>query len=719
MGNNRSSLRNNTVEKRAGYTGKDPGSEPEKPNLGSLVQFVNSGNYMEAEKLAVSMIRDYPAFAMGWRILSYIFQQTGRNKEALAPMKKAADLMREDAATLNDLGVLQKKIGRLIEAEASYRKALKLNSGIAEIHSNLGNLLRERGLNEEAANCFRQAISLKSDFSDAQIGLGLALKSLGKPKEAEICFRIAIKLAPRSAEAHINLGSLLSDLYRFPEAMSCFKQAISLQPRLVAAHINMGVTLRILGQLPAAEASTRYAIVLDPRNPEAYNNLGNILREAGRLEEAIECYQHALNIKSDYAIAYSNLLFALNYASMASPEKLLRLARQWEQSVLNPQSRREARRYKFSKKDRHGKPLKIGYVSGDYMQHAVSYFIGQVFKHHDRKRVEVYAYSNNSYQDDVTSRIRSRVDQWAQISGMPDDICAQRIRADGIDILVDLSGHTAYNRLGVFARRAAPVQAHYLGYFGSTGLREMDYWIGDDITTPISIERNFSECIWRLPRLHISYEGKPDAPEPEWRSEDPRALRVGNFCNLSKLTPATIQLWAKVLRMLPQAKLLLKTKEFIDPTNRQRVVEDFAKLGIEGSRIELHDRSRTPDWHSHMAFYNQLDVVLDVAGANRGAATTCDSLWMGLPVITLTGDRVSERTSAALLNSIGRNEFVAKNDDEFVSIAHRVSYDLELRKEIRTGQRERMRLSAICDGKGLAMALEDAFEAMHEQWRNG
>jgi predicted O-linked N-acetylglucosamine transferase (SPINDLY family) len=171
--------------------------------------------------------------------------------------------------------------------------------------------------------------------------------------------------------------------------------------------------------------------------------------------------------------------------------------------------------------------------------------------------------------------------------------------------------------------------------------------------------------------------------------------------------------------MLPQAKLLLKTKEFIDSTNRQRVVVDFAKRGIEGSRIELHDRSSTPDWHSHMAFYNQLDVVLDVAGANRGAATTCDSLWMGLPVITLTGNRVAERTSAALLNSIGRNEFVAKNDDEFVSIAHRVAYDVALRKEIRTGQRERMRLSPICDGKGLAMALEDAFEAMHERWRNG
>ncbi len=689
--------------------------EPEREKIAFLLHLVHCGNYVDAEKLAMAMTRDYPRVAIGWKLLGVVLQQTGRDKDALWPMQKAAELTPRDAGNFNDLGVLQKKLGRLKDAEASYQHALILNPGMADVRYNLGNLLRERGLFKEAADCLRQAITLKPDYADAHISLGLVLRNQGKLAEAETCYRTAITLAPGSAVAYSNLGSVLHDLNRFPEAENSYRQAIALQPGLAAAHNNLGVTLRILGQLRAAEETLRRAITINPNYPEAYNNLGNILREASRVEEAIGCYRQALKLKPDYAMAYSNLLFSLNYAAMATPEEVLPLARRWEQSVLSPQARREAHRRDFFRHGRFRKPLKVGYVSGDYLQHAVSYFIGQVFKHHDRARVEIYAYSNNAFQDEVTKRIRSQVDQWVEVSGISDDHCVERIRADGIDVLIDLSGHTAYNRLGVFARRAAPVQAHYLGYFASTGLTEMDYWIGDDIITPSEMDKDFSERVWRLPRLYLCYEENSDAPKPEWRPADHGTLWVGNFCNLAKLTSATFDLWAKVLRSLPQMNLLLKTKEFAEPGNRQHVISALVQRGIEASRIELHDRHSTPDWNAHMAFYNRLDMVLDVVGANRGATSTCDALWMGLPVISMTGDRMADRMTTALLYSIGRKDFIARNDEEYVSIVHRVAYDIEMRKEMRYYQREQMRQSPICDGPGLARALEDSYETMYKQ----
>jgi predicted O-linked N-acetylglucosamine transferase (SPINDLY family) len=268
----------------------------------------------------------------------------------------------------------------------------------------------------------------------------------------------------------------------------------------------------------------------------------------------------------------------------------------------------------------------------------------------------------------------------------------------------------------VFARRAAPVQVYYLGYFASTGLTEMDYLIGDDILTPPEMDSHFSERVWRLPRIWESYNNKAEAPPVGWRPAQDGSLWLGSFNNLGKLTPATLAIWAKVLHALPQAKLLLKTKELADAGNRRRILDALNGHGVEPGRIELQDWSATPDWHSHMAYYDRLDIALDPVGGMAGGNTSCEALWMGVPVITLLGDRMSSRITATIVNAVGHPEWIARSEADYVDKVVAFAHDVEQRKVLRAGQREQMARSPLCDARGLAMLLEQSYAEMFERW---
>jgi predicted O-linked N-acetylglucosamine transferase (SPINDLY family) len=348
----------------------------------------------------------------------------------------------------------------------------------------------------------------------------------------------------------------------------------------------------------------------------------------------------------------------------------------------------------------------------------VSYFIEQLFTHHNRARIELYAYSTHGQRDANTERLQALVDHWIPVMGISDAATRDRIDADGIDVLIDLSGHTQHNRLGVFARRAAPVQAHYLGYFASTGLTEMDYWIGDEILTPAGTDSHFSEQVWRLPQVWVCYDGKADAPVPDWQPSLDGIVWLGSFNNLGKLTPATLKLWAKVLHALPEGKLLLKTKELRDIGNRQRILDAMSGHGILPDRIELQDGSTTPGWPAHMAYYDRLDIALDPVGGVGGGTTTCDALWMGAPVIAREGDRMASRMTASMLNAIGHPEWIARSEAEYIAKVVALARNLKGRKSLRTAQRALMADSPLCDAKGLTVALEDAFGTMFGRWEN-
>lgn len=644
--------------------------------------------------------------------LGIVLQAQGKHEEAIASFRKALAIDRSNALFHYNLGHALQAQGQLADAAASYRQALALAPKHVEAHSNLGHTLRALGELDQAIACYRSALSIAPGLAEMYFNLGAALNERGELDAAIEHYQHAIAIFADYAQAHCNLGAALLAQGKLDAAVASYQRTLAVNPEMTEAHYNLGIALQAQDKLDAAIASYRRALELQPSFVEGYCNLGNALRAQGRLQAAAECYQKALAIKPGYAKAYSNLLFLLSYHATIPPAQYLTQAREWERTCLRPQIREAARGKRFARLPLTGRRLKVGYVSGDFRKHATSYFAEQLFAQHDHARIELFAYSNNPARDAVTERLNKLVDHWVPIAGMSDLAVCERIAADGIDVLVDLSGHSAHNRLGVFAHRAAPVQATYL-YFASTGLSEMDYWIGDKILTPPGLDAHFSEQVWRLPRTWLSYKTIATAPAINWHPANTGAIRLGCFNNLGKITPQTLRLWAQVLHALPEGCLLLKNKDLGDAGNRQRILSELAAHGIDAERIELQPGS---DWDDYMAQHDRLDIALDPVGAHGGGTSTCDALWMGVPVIHLLGEHVGARFAASMLNAIGHSEWIARSEAEYIDKIIALARNAELRQQLRFSQRNTMALSPLCDAQGLARALEDAYSGMFERW---
>jgi protein O-GlcNAc transferase len=545
--------------------------------------------------------------------------------------------------------------------------------------------------------------------------LGAMITAQKRSVEALEPLQKAAKLLPEDAETHNNLGCARKDQGQYTKAEANYRRALEIKPDFAEVHSNLGAILREQGRLTEAEASCRKAIEIKPDYAEAHSNLGATLKDQGRLREAETSCRQALEIRPDYAEAHSNLLFILAHNGVTSAEDYLAQARDWDLAATTTEERRNAGETTFHPLPRHGRRLKIGYVSGDFRQHPVRYFIEKLFCGHNRERYEIFAYSKCPKTDDATKSLRKMVDHWTQLVDLTDAKAKEHIRQDGIDVLIDLSGHTAYNGLKIFANRSAPVQAHYLGFFASTGLAEMDYWIGDAILIPKSDAGHYSERIWRLPRVWINYHAGDAAPAPAWRPDPSGHLWFGSFNNLYKITTESVALWSRILRSCPQGRLLLKTAQFVDSLTRENLMKAFVAQGVPSERISLI--GRVPDWREHMALYDRLDVVLDPVGGVCGGTTTCDALWMGVPVITMAGAGMARRMSASMLTSLGRTEWIAQSADAYVEKAISLAQDVDTRCDLRLRQRDDMTRSPLCDSQGLVQALEDAYEKMFELWQ--
>jgi predicted O-linked N-acetylglucosamine transferase (SPINDLY family) len=575
--------------------------------------------------------------------------------------------------------------GRFSEAENMYQHALQVLPGDGRIHFNLGNVLVDQGRLQDAAASYRESLKHRPGAVESHCNLGSVLRKLGKPEEAVAEFRKALAIEPRSAFVHFNLGNALKDHARLDEACDSYLKALA----------------------------------IDPGFEDAQINLWRVLEEQGRTSEALASYRSVLARRPGDLQAYTSQLFLSAYQQLTSPQEYLALARGWEAAALGSGQRQEARARTFRRASPEGRRLRVGYVSGDLYNHPVSHFVEALLSSHDRSRVEVFVYSTGPVRDAATDRIASTVERWIPAAGLPDAAFLQRIHADAIDVLIDLSGHTNHSRLAVFARRAAPVQAHYLGYFASTGLTEMDYWICDEVLAPPGAEAHFSEKLWRLPRTWLGYAGRARAPASAWRPDPAGRLCLGSFNDLKKLTPQTLALWASVLQAIPDSSLLLKTKSLGDAGNRRRIESAFLAHGVAAGRIELQGSAATPSWESHMAYYDRLDIALDPVDAVGGGTTTCDALWMGVPLVTLAGDRVASRMSASMLGALGHPEWIAASPSEYVTLTVALAKNVELRASLRAAQRARMAASTLCDSKGLAKQIEEAAAEMFRRWFDG
>lgn len=625
------------------------------------IQHHQAGRLSEAEAFYRQILQLSPKEADALHLLGDIFRQRGDIGTALDLINKAVIVKPVEPIFHLNLGSALQDAGRMEEAEASYRYALKLNPNLAEAHYNLGNSFRARGCLSEAVESYRNAL----------------------------------KINPMYVQAYCNLGAVLNDLAHLDEAETVLRCALEIKPDHAESHGNLGNTLKELGRLAEAEANYWRALELKPDQVELYNNLGILLQDVGRLGEAEACYRRALELQPDYHKAHSNLLFLLNYNPDIAPAVAFAEACRYGERVAREVTSHFAQ-WSCTKQPAR---LRIGFVSGDFRNHPVGYFLENLLKHLDRNAFELLAYPTDSWTDELTARIKPYFFAWKPLVGLNDETAARLIHGDAVHILIDLSGHSRYNRLPVFAWKPAPVQLAWLGYFATTGVAEIDYLIADPSTLPESEEKYFTEKIWRLPETRLCFT--PPAVEVEVSPLPALAngyITFGCFNNLSKMNDGVVALWSRVLAAVPASRLFLKSKQLGNASIQQQTIERFAAHGIAAERLIMEGAGSR---ERYFEAYHRVDIALDPFPF-PGGTTTVESLWMGVPVLNLTGASFLFRQGAGFLTNTGLVRWIASSPDEYVNLAVSFANDLQALASLRGGLRQQVEVSPLMDGRRFA-----------------
>jgi predicted O-linked N-acetylglucosamine transferase (SPINDLY family) len=655
-----------------------------------------------------------PLFAEVHYCLGRAFLVKGRAEEAATAFNKAINIKPLYADPHISLGDLYRTQDNLENAATHYQKALDIKPALPEVANNLGNILQAQGRMAEAEECFRKAISLKPEFATAYYNLGNVLQQQNKMDTAAECYIKALEINPEPSKAysHIGLGNVLMGQGKLSQAVEYFRKIIAINPDDAYALNNLGVALQAIGELTESFECLKKAVTLRPEFTEAFKNLGRILYDLGKPAEAVKYYQKALTLKPDYAKVHSDYLMMLNYLSDVSSQEIYKESLKWDEQQTAGLTKNEFSKVDFEIDDR---PLKIGYVSPDFNSHSVGYFFEPLLKAHNRKKYKIYCYSNVLQPDSVTERMRSEADQWTSIVGIQDEDAAGMIRNDGIDILVDLSGHSGKNRLLVFAYKPAPIQVTWLGYPNTTGMKALDYRFTDEIVDPIGeADALYSEKLIRLENGFLCYQPYESAPEVSslpYKKEG--IITFGSFNNLAKVNEDVIKLWAEILHAVPGSRLILKgavNKQDIE----KQYTEIFVKHGVLAGQVIFYEK--TAKQEDHMALYSKVDIGLDPFPYN-GTTTTCEALWMGVPVISLLGDRHASRVGASIMHSIGFEELlVAKTPGEYIEKASALALQADKLTEIRGSLRSIMQQSSLCDAEMFARTVEDAYTKMCEDY---
>jgi protein O-GlcNAc transferase len=539
---------------------------------------------------------------------------------------------------------------------------------------------------------------------------GAVLQGKGLVDDAIIHYKKALELDPNHAVAIYNLASAYHKKGQLERAMINYQESLRLHPNPFTYN-NMGVILQGKGKLSEAITFYKNALRLDPGYDNTYTNLGSVLFETGQVDEAESCYKIAIRRNPNNLISLENLLNMMLYRSRYDAQDAFFEHLNFAKKFADPLSLVVSCRNERTLSRR----LKIGYVSPDFRQHSVAFFIEPILAAHDTDHFEVFCYSNVIKQDEVTARLRRYAEHWRDISRLPDEKAAESIRDDCVDILIDLAGHTADNRLLVFARKPAPVQVTWIGYPATTGLSTMDYKIVDGYTDPPGkTERFYSEKLVRLPQGFLCYLPDKDSP----RVKNLPASKAGritfvSFNNFVKISPDVILLWAKILRTIPKSRLVIKAKSLSDKKVCNNVINMFAKEDVSAERIALLPQKLS--MKEHLGLYNKADIGLDTFPYN-GATTTCEALWMGVPVITLAGKTHASRVGVSLLSNVGLEDLIAESPDEYLEIAVRLAGDFRRLQRLRESLRDKVAGSPLTDSKRFVSDLEKSYRAMWKEW---
>jgi len=620
-----------------------------------------------------------------------------------------------EAHALHMMGAIGLEVNRHEFAEELVRMAIAENPQEADFYVTLGAINSQQGKFDEALMAFQRAVDINPLHHRALVDLAGLSKDLGVRTRSKNLLSAALSFYTRALairadeEIYLNIAHLHHLNDNFTEAIAVGQACLKRYPNSYKALLGMASSHDIIQQYEESLEYCKRALIAEPNRYEIYGNMATTLKNLGRTDEAIAAQKKSLDFVPEKAWLYSNMLLTMVYASSVSPEELAETARQFGEKIADPLLRDRP----FNNNKNTKRKLRIGYVSPDFRGHAVAFFLAPIY-YADKEKFELFGYSKTQKEDLITEDIKKHFDHWRDIKYMQDDAIADFIEKDKIDILVDLAGHTGFNSLLVFARKPAPVQVSWLGYPATTGMKAMDYRITDPYAEPVGMTEHLNvEKLWRLPDIFCSYRAHPNSPAviDHPPCEDNGYITFGCFNNFTKVTDEVLQIWAKIMDRVPNSRLLMEIVGIGNPKIKEDVVARFVKNGLPVDRVILEPRLITNQY----ILYNRIDIALDPFPCN-GGTTSMDTLWMGVPFITLAGRHFVSRMGVTILSNAGLSELIAENLEEYISKAVNLANDPMRLRKLREGLRDKFAASPVMDQKKFVRNIEAAFREMWKKW---
>jgi predicted O-linked N-acetylglucosamine transferase (SPINDLY family) len=644
--------------------------------------------------------------------------EQGRIDEAEAVYRRILAAEPRNAQALHLAGLAAHQRGEHVRAIDLIGRAIALDGTVGLCHLNLGNALRALGRHEEALESYARATERDPGRFAAWFNFGQLASERGRAEAATAAFRRALALDPLSDDAALRLAAMLVEARAegIDRATACAEAVALIEQRWMRAqdpaHARyvLATALEACGRWTEAAAHLEAVAEALPGLAEVHNRLANCYNRLGRAAEAVRHYRETFRLAPGFHHALTSVLGALNSVADATPEQVFEAHREWAKAVAAPLYPPAPR---FANTPDRTRRLRIGYVSPDLRRHPVGTLFAPVLERHDASAFDTYCYYNFPRADAVTARMRRAAHHWHDVADLDDAALAERVRADGIDILVDLAGHTTHTRLPAFARRPAPVQVSWLGYFNTTGIDTMDWFVTDPHSSPPGQERYFVEKLVRLPATRFCYEPPDFMPEVSTLPAQRNGfVTFGCFNSLAKVNPGVLALWARILAALPDARLVLQASALSDAPNGERFRAIARESGIPEDRLSL--RPFVPVEQA-AASYHGIDIALDPFPF-CGGMTSLDALWMGVPVVTLPRVMIASRQTASMLANLDLAELVASDEAQYVDIAIGLARDSVRLAALRSGLRERFQRSPLTDYAGFTRDLERTYRMMWDAW---
>ena len=629
-------------------------NDPPNTEIKFILNLFNLKKFIEAENEVKKQVLKYPNSSVLFNILGAIFAGKNDLSQAIKNYENSLKINSGYFQAYNNLGTAFHKLKKIDKAIANYKKAIEINKNFAEPYNNIGNAFVDLKNPKESLNYFEKAIKLKPDYAEAYNGLGNANEKLGDKDNSLKNYKKAIEIRPNYSEVYNNIGNLLSEMSRLDESLSYYKKSIKLKPN----------------------------------NEKSYNNLGNLLNNLGLFDEATEAYIKAIKLKPDYAKAYSNLLFNLIYKTNFDINFYLSQAKNFR---INCKTIKDNINIKY-KCDIKPKKLRIGFISSDFGNHPGGYFTLNLLRELKKKNLELIAYPTIERRDEFSHHFKPLFSKWSLIEDKKDEEVIKEIIEDEIHILIDLQGHSAKNRLPIFIYKPAPIQITWLGQ-GSTGIPEIDYFIGSNHLNPKHEDNHYVEKIYRLPEISQCFT----PPDFNVLVNDLPALKnnyitFGCMNKLTKVNDDVIKLWSKILLAIPKSKLFLKNKDLDHKKTVNDIIDRFEKNNISKEKLIFEGKSKTRK--ELLETYNKIDIALDPFPF-QGNTTSIEAIWMGVPVMVLKGDRFIFHFGESINSNLNMNDWIAENKEDYVSKAIKFSSNLKELSNIRSSLRNQALQSPV------------------------